>query len=199
MNKSNIASTILTCVGAAGVIGTAILTAKATPKAMKICENLRNEREANLEEEPTKLDYAKAAWKCYIPAIIAGASTITCIFGANVLNMKAQASLASAYALLDSSYKEYQKKVTELYGEDASNKVKDEIVREKYISEGVDGSPELMHDDESLFFDMNTMQYFTSNLDDVIHKTIIDDGSEEGVECYCISIPCDDVPWYLTR
>lgn len=191
MKNSKWASTILTCIGTAGVVVTSVLTAKATPKAMKICEELRNEKVNNYEEEPTKLDYVKAAWKCYIPAIVAGASTITCIFGANVLNMKAQASLASAYALLDSSYKDYQKKVEELYGKEGSNHVRDEIIKEKY-----DGVPEPMHEDEELFFDMNTMNYFTANIDDVIHKTVIDDGSEEGIECYCVTLPVD-LPWYV--
>ena len=53
-----------------------------------------------------------------------------------------------------------------------------------------------MHEDEELFFDMNTMNYFTANIDDVIHKTIIDDGSEEGIECYCVTLPVD-LPWYV--
>lgn len=190
MNKTQWASTILSCVGAVGVVATSVLTAKATPKAMKICEGLRNERVNNYEEEPTKFEYVKAAWKCYIPAIIAGASTITCILGANVLSVKAQASLISAYALLDSTYKDYQKKVAEKYGEEADKDIKDDIVRDHY-----NGVPEPMHEDEHLFFDMNTMQYFTANIDEVIHKTIIDDGSEEGVECYCVTMPVD-LPWY---
>ena len=190
MNKTQWASTILSCVGAVGVVATSVLTAKATPKAMKICEGLRNERVNNYEEEPTKFEYVKASWKCYIPAIIAGASTVTCILGANVLSVKAQASLMSAYALLDSTYKDYQKKVAEKYGEEADKGIKDDIVRDHY-----NGVPEPMHEDEQLFFDMNTMQYFTANIDEVIHKTIIDDGSEEGVECYCVTMPVD-LPWY---
>ena len=190
MNKTQWASTILSCVGAVGVIATSVLTAKATPKAMKICEELRLERVNNYEDEPTKFEYVKAAWKCYIPAIIAGASTITCILGANVLSVKAQASLMSAYALLDSSYKDYQKKVTEKYGKEADADIKNEIV-----SENDNGVPEPMHEDEDLFFDMRTMQYFTANINDIIEKTIIEDGSENGVECYCITLPFD-LPWY---
>ena len=185
-------STVLTCIGAVGVVATSVLTAKATPKAVKICEELRNERIDNFEDEPTKFEYVKAAWKCYIPAIVAGASTIACILGANILNAKAQASLMSAYALLDSSYKDYQKKVTEKYGKEADEGIKDEIVQEHY-----NGVPEPMHEDEHLFFDMNTMQYFTASFEDIIHKTIIEDGSENGMECYRITLPVD-LPWYAS-
>lgn len=95
------APTILTVVAALGVISTAVLTAKAVPKAAK--------RKAKAEEEKgeelTKLETAVAVAPAYIPTVLAGASTIVCLFGANVLNKRSQASIASAYALLDTSYK----------------------------------------------------------------------------------------------
>ena len=37
-------STILTCAGGVGVVATAVLTAKATPKAMRLLEEARNEK-----------------------------------------------------------------------------------------------------------------------------------------------------------
>ena len=52
--------------------------------------------------------------------VLAIKDSIVCIFGANVLNKKWQASIASAYALLDSLYKDYKNKVKELYGDDAN-------------------------------------------------------------------------------
>lgn len=56
----------------------------------------------------TKTEAIAAAWKCYIPAVAIGASTIACIMGANALNRRQQAALTSAYALVQSSYKEYK-------------------------------------------------------------------------------------------
>ena len=57
---------------------------------------------------------------------------MTCIFGSNVLNKRQQASLASAYALLDTSFKEYKKKVIDLYNEEADIEIRNEIAKDKY-------------------------------------------------------------------
>lgn len=121
-------STILTCMGGVGLVATAVLTAKATPKAMARVEITREEK----GEELTKMETVIAAAPAYIPPIITGAATLACIFGIHVLNKRQQASLISAYALIDNSYKEYRKKVNELYGEDANTKVKEEIAKDKY-------------------------------------------------------------------
>ena len=115
-------STILTCMGAAGVIATAVLTGRATIKAVRIVDE---------SEAHSKKEIVKAAWKEYIPAAGAGIATIACIFGANTLNKRQQAALMSAYALLDQTYKEYKSKVKEVLGEEAEQKVEDTIAEEK--------------------------------------------------------------------
>lgn len=51
--------------------------------------------------------------------------------GANALNRRQQASLTSAYALVQGSYKEYKDKLKELYGEEAHNAIVDSIAKEK--------------------------------------------------------------------
>ena len=175
MNKSW-ASTVLTCVGAIGVVATAVVTAKATPKAIAMLKKAEEEK----GEELTKLEIVKTAAPAYIPAILIGTSTIACVFGANILNKQHQASLASAYALLDNSYREYRKKVDELYGEDTDDRVLVELAKEEYedIKDSVSG-------EKQLFFDYSTLRYFEASMDDVIQKATMADG----VECYIISTP----------
>lgn len=151
------APTILTCVAAIGTVTTAILAAKETPKALKRVEQAKEEK----GEELTKLEIVKAAAPAYVPAVVVGTSTIICMFGANTLNKRTQASLISAYALLDNSYKEYKDKVTELYGEDADTTVTHEIIKDKY-DENVDIS-----DDKQLFFDLFSHRYFESTIEKV--------------------------------
>lgn len=121
-------STILTCMAGVGLVATAVLTAQATPKALTRVDNAREEK----GEELTKVETVIAAAPAYIPPILTGVATLVCMFGANTLNKRQQASMASAYALLDTSYKEYRKKVDELYGEGANDKVKEEIAKDKY-------------------------------------------------------------------
>ena len=76
------ASTILTCVGGVGVIATAVLAVKATPKAYERIEKAKKEK----GEELTKFETVKAAAHSYIPTVAVGVGTLVCIFGANALN-----------------------------------------------------------------------------------------------------------------
>ena len=181
MNKSSCASTILTCIGAIGVIATGIVTAKTVPKASKLLEKAAEEK----GEELTTIEKIKTAGSVYIPAIAIGASTIACIFGANILNKRTQSSLASAYALIDNSFKEYRSKVKELYGEEAEQKIVEEVAKDQY-----EEYEEEIPEGEQLFYDINSMQYFTSTIDQVLQKTVTDDG----LECYIISTPFDTLP-----
>ena len=104
--------TILTVVASVGVVTTTIMAVRATPKAIKIL------KEAELEkgEDLSKLEIIRAAGPIYIPSVLLGVSTIACIFGANALNQKKQASLMSAYAMLNESYKQYRKAAKTVYG-----------------------------------------------------------------------------------
>lgn len=52
-----------------------------------------------------------------------GAATVTCAIGANLVTSRKQANIAGAYALANESYKQYQKKVREIYGEEAHQEV----------------------------------------------------------------------------
>ena len=153
------ASTILTCVGGVGVAVTSVLAVKATPKALKLIENAKKEK----GEELTKMEVVKVAGPAYIPAAVSGVSTIACIFGANILNKRQQASLMSAYAILDNSYKEYKEKVAELYGAEANDNVKSEIAKDKY--EDCDVVP---NKEKVLFYDEYSSEYFESTMEDVI-------------------------------
>ena len=141
MMKSNLflkknSATILTVAAAAGVITTSVLSAKAAIRASRVLAHKEEEKGEELTFEET----ISAIWTIYIPPIVAGVSTIACVFGANILNQRQQASLASAYALIDSSYKEYKAKLKELYGEEAHNNIIDAIAAKKcedvYISAG---------------------------------------------------------------
>lgn len=183
-------STILTCIGGVGVVGTAVLAAKATPKALALIELAKEEKGKDL----TKTEVVKVAGPVYIPSIVVGASTIACIFGANILNKRQQASLASAYALLDNSYKEYKKKVAELYGEDADRQVRTEIAKDKYEED-----PIKVEEGKLLFYDQFSDRYFESTMADVlraeykINKKISNYGGAHLNEFYeALDLPQED-------
>lgn len=149
------ASTILSCVGVIGVIATAVMAVKATPKAVELLDEAKEEK----GEELTKIEVVKVAAPVYIPTVIVGVSTAVCVLSASTLNKRQQAALTSAYALLNSSYKEYRGKVVELYGEEAGDVVIEEIAKDKYENTDITVS-----EGNQLFYDAFSGRYFESTL-----------------------------------
>ena len=154
------ASTILTCVGSVGVVATSVMAVKATPKALSLLEEAKKEK----GEELTKLEKVKVAGPTYIPSIVMGASTIACVFGANVLNKRHQAALVSAYNVLNESYKEYKKKVEDLYGEGADKQVRTEIAKDHYDKE----KDQNEDDGKQLFYDEYSKRYFRATNETIL-------------------------------
>lgn len=153
------ASTILTIVGAAGVVATAVTAVQATPKAMRLIEEKKIEKGGEL----TKWEITQVAAPAYIPSLAIGAATVGCILSAHVLNKRTQAHMASAYALLNSSYKQYRKKAIDIYGEDADQTINAEIAKDQYEEE----KPEVEDPTKMLFYDIYSQQYFESTEADV--------------------------------
>lgn len=160
-------STILTCIGAVGVVITAVSAVRATPKALKLLEQAKDEK----GEELTKMEVVMTAGPSYIPSVVIGASTIACIFGANVLNKRQQASLVSAYALADNSYKKYRAKVKELLGEETDTQIRDAIVKDTIKEDHSVYAPGVGPLDQSgekrLFYDEYRGRYFESTIEAV--------------------------------
>lgn len=153
-------------------MATSILTAKAAVKASKIIEEAEQEK----GEKLTIRESVETVWTVFVPPVVAGASTIACILGANILNKRQQASLVSAYALIENSYREYKAKLKELYGEEAHNNIIDAIAAEKcedvHISAGGLTSAytqEIESDTEPrLFYDEYSGRYFESTIEKVL-------------------------------
>ena len=169
-------STILTCVGAAGVVATVVTAVKATPKALALLDDAKEKK----GEALTKLEVVKVAGPVYIPSAVLGVSTLACIFGANILGKRSQASLMSAYALVDSGYKDYKNKVDELYGKEAGEQVRAGITKDKYEEQD---EPIVVDDGNRLYFDFYSNRYFESTPFDVqraeyeLNRTLMmDDG-----------------------
>lgn len=169
--------TILTCVSVIGVVATTVMAVKATPKATRLIEQaevekslMLNQGSESLDGELTPLEIVRLTWQCYIPAALVGLSTITCIVGINALNKRNQASLVSAYALLNQSYQQYRNAAKAVYGEDADSKIKIEAAKNVYVS--ADGcyiyDPE-SESEEILFYDTFCQRYFTSTMSSVIN------------------------------
>lgn len=120
--------TILSFIAVGGVVGTSVSVGKATNKATKKLERVRKSKGEKLND----LEIIAVAAPIFIPSILIGGSTIACILGANVLNQRRQAALVSAYALADTTFKEYREKLIELHGKEMDEEIRGEIARNHY-------------------------------------------------------------------
>lgn len=150
---------ILTGVGIAGMFTTTVLAVKATPKALRICEIVREEK-----EEPTKLDYVKATWKCYIPAAVTGVASTACLIGASSVNLKRNAALATAYQISQTALTEYREKVIETVGEETEKVVREKVAEEKVKQNPIGENEVIMIGGEDFYcIDSITGRCFKSN------------------------------------
>lgn len=164
MNKvknfcSNNSVNILTGLGVVGVASTAVLAAKATPKALYLLEQKEEFKQAEYGYPLTKTEKVLAVAPAYIPAVLTGLATVTCILGANRVNKVKQASLMSAYTYLNNSYEEYKRKVKEVFGEDGATKVDHELQKEIELYNQY-GS---LHETR-LFYDEYSKRYFEMSM-----------------------------------
>ncbi|MFI3173925.1 MAG: DUF6353 family protein [Bacillota bacterium] len=199
---------ILTGIGIAGMITTTVMAVQATPKALQLLD--AKKEELDVEELEAK-EMVQATWQCYAPAIIVGVSTIACFASASYLSYKSQASLVSAYSLLDQHYKKYRTAAKEVYGEDADEKINAQMAEDVWIH---DGSGEYLYlpdadkSDKLLFYDdyTNTFFYATAASVTAAHYHLNRNlalGGEVSVNDYkaMLGLPhidgCDDVGWCI--
>ena len=153
------ASTILSVLGVAGVIATTVTAVKATPKAMEFVKKAEEEK----GEKLSKWEKVNVVGVAYIPTVLVGTATVACILGANLVSRRQQATLMSAYALLDRSYKDYKNKANELYGDGAGKQICEGIVKDKYTGDESSGD-----DGKELFYDFYSGRYFESTKEHVM-------------------------------
>lgn len=176
MNKNltrlrRLSPAILTTLGILGVVGTAATAVKATPKALKLIK-IREEELKTDKLEPMEL--VRVSWKCYIPSALIGAGTIACIVGIGIIDRRNQAALASAYAMLNESYKQYRQAAKKVYGNDADNKIHAEMAKDAMVHTSDWGyqvyNMDMDSDSEKLlFYDLTTKRYFTTTMAAVLN------------------------------
>ena len=115
--------TIISIIGSAGVILTAITTAKATVKAIDIIDE-KTDSFAN-SQKLTNKEIILCAGKEYIVPIIISSATIFCMFKSNSINKNRIAALMALYSTTSGKFQDYKEKVKSIIGESAEKKVTD--------------------------------------------------------------------------
>lgn len=168
---------ILTGLGIAGMITTTILAVKATPKALDLIEDRKEELELSPSETLHPLEVVKASWKCYIPAAITGVTSVACLIGASSVNARRNAALATAYNLSTTALAEYKDKVIETIGEKKEQVVRDKVAEEHLKKEPVNQSAIIVSGKGTTrCFDTITKQRFISDIETI--RRIVNDLNE---------------------
>lgn len=163
--------TILTALGIVGVVGTAVMAVRATPKALRLIKAKKDELET---DKLTPIELVQTTWQCYIPSALIGVGTITCIIGISVMDKRNQAALTSAYAMLNESYKQYRQAAKKVYGEDADDKIHAEMAKDAYVHTSdwgyqiynMDMDP---NGEQLLFYDLASKKYFNTTMAAVLN------------------------------
>lgn len=160
---------ILTGIGIAGMVTAGILAVKATPKALTLIEE-RKEELYPLDDDKdislTPVETVKTCWRCYIPSVAISAVSIGCLVGASSVNFRRNAALATAYALSETALKEYQEKVVETIGEKKEKDIKDKIAKDKIDKDPVSNKEVIITDKgDVLCYDTLSGRYFKSSMD----------------------------------
>lgn len=154
-NLKNAAPTILTFLGLAGVVGTAVSCAIDTMEAKEKIE------EAKYDRMTTEETIAHVA-PCYIRTAMIGFGTCLCIAGANTLNKKQQASLISAYGVLNNRYLRFRKKTEEIAGKEKLQEIDAAIAEEEAKESDLEGK-----DGKILFYEPVTQTFFNATMYEV--------------------------------
>ena len=149
-----------------GVVATAVLAVKATPKAMTL---LKEGQETRRGEPLTVWEKVKTAGPCYLPAVGTGLGTIGLIFGSSFLSRRMNAQLAAGCGLMNQYYRRYQEKVREVVGPEKEREIRQEIAKDKY-ADCTFVDPDLLgvpSEGKALFYDPWGNRYFEALTEDV--------------------------------
>lgn len=155
---------ILTGIGIAGMITTTIMAVRATPKALVLIEDKKDELDT---DELTKMEIVKAAWSCYIPSALVGTASVLCLIGASSTNFRRNAALATAYTLSESTLKEYQEKVVETIGEKKERDIREQVAKEKMVKNPVREVILTEKGGNTICYDVISGRYFKSDRDTI--------------------------------
>lgn len=156
---------ILTGVGITGFIFAIVLAVKATPKAMELLDDKRDELE---KDDLTVVETVQTAWKCYIPSTATALLSSVCVIGANSVHLKRYAALSAACTMAETSFREYQDKVLETVGEKKEQTVRDAIAKDEVEKHPVkDTEVYVTGKGETLCYDSLSGRYFKSDIEKI--------------------------------
>lgn len=197
--------TILAGVAVAGVVATAILSARGHIKAHEILHteyknrenaayrDLSSETIGNLTQDEiedlvktkitmTKTEKFKLIWMCYLPAAISTVISVASIIASHSISQKRLAAMGILLSSAETALSKYEGKVTELFGKSKADKIKEAIADDVVPSHVSEGDIPLTKHGDTLFYDRLRGLAFRSSMEHILkcqndlNKDLIDGG-----------------------
>ena len=159
---------ILTGLGITGFITSTILAVKATPKALSLIDDQKLRLG---EEKLTPIETIKVAWKPYVPSILLGLASTSCIIGATGINKRRNAALAAAYTMSERALIRYRNKVIDALGDKKEKEIQEKVAQDEVNDNKVkDQQVIITSKGNTLFMDSLSGRYFRSDIDTIKKK-----------------------------
>lgn len=172
----------------AGVVTTAVLSARAGYKARGIVDAAQAERDAGEKSAPlTQQEKLKLTWLCYAVPAITTASTIASCVGVHTIHTKRHAALAGLYAITAGKFDDYKEEAEKLLGAKKSQQLNDLTAQKSADGHPitasnevtiVDGGTELCYDEWSGRWFMSNMNKIDAAVNEV-NSILVDNGDLE--------------------
>lgn len=157
---------ILTGFGIAGMVTTTVMAVMATPKALDLLAEVKEQHAEDTDKKAFSKDVITKVAPVYIPSVLIGSVSISCLIGASRVNFKRNAALVTAYKLSETALKEYQDKVVETIGAKKEEKVRDAIAKDRIQANPVEpGKVILTEKGNTLCYDWMSGRYFRSDVE----------------------------------
>jgi hypothetical protein len=164
---------ILTAIGVTGTVITAYLTGRACYRSAQFIAS--SEFEGGVSNDPRQRakENVQLVWKEFIPPVVSGCVTITCIIMANRVGSRRVAALAAAYSLSEKSFTEYKNKVVETVGKNKERTVRDAVAQDQVTKKPPSNEVVFASEGSQLCMDGWTGRYFVCDME-TIRKAVND-------------------------
>lgn len=160
---------IMLGVGVVCFVAATITAIAATPKAMPLIEERKEE--LYVSKLPIK-EVVKATWKLYVPTIGLILTGSACVLGGQTINMKRNTALAAACTVTERAYSELKSSVAERMGASAVKEMRETAIKKRTeASEEEKDSSNMVimtgEDTSVLCYDLIYGKYFHSTMESI--------------------------------
>lgn len=176
---------ILTAAGIVGFFGTVILAVKAKPKAdlliheakaVKAAEQNENGEVIDIEDiKLTPVETVKALAPAYWPTAVSFIMSAGAVIASDYISDKRQVALSAAYAIADTSLKEFQKKTEETIGQKKTAEIEQQVTQDR-VNQNPPSAEQInfmdLNQGYSLFMAPYTEEVFCARID-AVHDVFV--------------------------